>query len=217
MIDKLIYLPDYIIEEINMKRLMLIYLFLIALSPLYAREKIRIPDTVDDTLRMTWKNVDPSYYLLYKRNYAGKDQLLKLIGYKNTSIHYKIDVPSYNYRAAFYVSAIFIDKDGTREIIISDTLATFFGREKHTFCDVNHDWRVDDLDLNAIFDSPGYGVPEGNPDYDPVCDVNGDGDINLIDAGFVLSKINKREQKEFYSTKNKITDYEPMYYDDIKD
>lgn len=193
------------------KVLIIFGLLLVAVGIANCRERIHIPLYVDDTLRIEWRNVKPSYYNIYQVNYAGQDKLIKLVGHDKTSSVININVPTYNYRAAFSVKAVFIEQGKSYEVTISDTFATFFSKVRHLFCDVNLDGKVDSTDIFLI-NGDGYGVPIGNLDYKEQHDVNGDGDINLVDIGFVYKRMKGIEQSNFYSTKNNLWDYETMEY-----
>lgn len=189
-----------------MKKYLYILLLLIA-WPVFARERIVIPEYVSDTLRINWKPISCSYYSIFKRNFSGEDYLIReFISYKDSSVVLKLLLPTYNYRGAFYVKATIYEKGKPKTKIVSDTLATFLSQERHLFCDTNLDGKVDTTDVELIY-RKSIGEFLGSEFYNPKHDVNGDYKIDLVDVSFIYKRILGVEKREIYSTKERYSDY----------
>ncbi|HNW88033.1 MAG TPA: dockerin type I domain-containing protein [Bacteroidales bacterium] len=183
-----------------MKKVLVIALILLLVISVSAREKIRVPVFADDTLRITWKvpAEKPLYFKLYQRSYANPEAPIPMNGgipYSRTSLKKQILVQKYTERLTFFVVAVY----KTRTLVVSDTLASFYGNPPHVFCDVNGDKVVNDDDFNIVHTSVHWGAVRGNTGYDAYADVNGDGFIDLVDLGFVETQICRKKNKESYS------------------
>lgn len=183
-----------------MRKLVILFMVLVFATSIFSREKIRVPVFADDTLRISWKSPSekPLYFKLYQRSYSNPESPVPIGGgipYLRTSLKKQILVQEYTERLTFFVVAVY----KTRTLVVSDTLASFYGNPPHVFCDVNGDKIVNDDDFNIVHNSVHWGAVKGNTGYDAHADVNGDGFIDLVDLGFVETQICRKKDNESYS------------------